>query len=96
MSDKLRTALKGGGRILISISVWANGDFHLQVTEEWARLTAPEHAVITAAQLAAEADPDAAIRAELARLVDKAHINYEAHKNELPAPDAEDMEGAEA
>ena len=39
MSDKLRTALKGGGRIIISVDRWANGDFHLCVTEDWARLT---------------------------------------------------------
>ena len=46
MSDKLRTALKGGGRIIISVDRWANGDFHLCVTEDWARLTSIERAAV--------------------------------------------------
>lgn len=89
MSDKLRTALKGGGRILISINVWANGNLHLSVTEEWARLTSPVQTVITADHLAAAEDQDAVIREELTRMVQKAHINYEAHKEEPPAPGAD-------
>ena len=88
MSDKLRTALKGGGRIIISINRWANGDFHLQVTEDWARLTSIEKEVITAEKLDRTEDQDGLIAAALARLVAAAHINYEA-KEKTPAPGAD-------
>lgn len=77
MKDKLRTALRGGGSVQILINVWANGDFHLWVTEEWARLTAVKQSVITAEQLDAAEDPDAMIREELECMVEKAHLNYE-------------------
>lgn len=77
MSDQLRTALKGGGSINIFIDRWANNDFHLQVTENWARLTALDQAVITAEQLDAAEDPDALIREKVLRMVEKSHINHE-------------------
>lgn len=80
MSDKLRTALKGGGRIIISIDRWANGDFHLCVTEDWARLTSIERATISAADVDVAERPDGLIGAEIAKLVAAAHINYEAKK----------------
>lgn len=80
MSDKLRTALKGGGRIVISIDRWANGDFHLCVTEDWARLTSIERAIVSAADVDAAKCPDGLIGAEIAKLVAAAHINYEAKK----------------
>lgn len=80
MSDIMRTALKGGGQIHITIDARPNGDFELWVKESWARLTAQESAVISAEQLAVAEDPDAAIREELTRMVRKAHMNWEAHK----------------
>ncbi len=89
MSDILRTALKGGGKIDISIDVWANGDFHLWVVEKWASLTSVEQSVIPAERLTAAADPDALIGAELSRLTQAAHISWEAHKKEPPAPGAD-------
>ena len=87
MSDKLRTALKGGGRIIISGDRWANGDFHLCVTEDWARLTSIERATVSAEAVNAAEDPDGMIGAEIARLV-AAHISYEA-KEKSPAPGAD-------
>lgn len=77
MSDILRTALKGGGRIRISVDRWANGDFHLCVTEEWARLTAIRRGIVQADRLDASEDPDGLIGEEIARLAAAAHINYE-------------------
>lgn len=59
MSDKLRTALKGGGRISILIDMQADGSFHIQVTEDWARLSRVEQAVLPAERLTAAEDPDA-------------------------------------
>ena len=88
MSDTLRTALKGGGRIIISINRWANGDFHLNVTEDWARLTSIKSGVISAEQLTGTEDPDGVIAAELAKLVAAAHMNYEV-KEKPPAPGAD-------
>ncbi len=88
MSDKLRTALKGGGRIIISIDGWANGDFHLCVTEDWARLTSIERATVSAEAVNAAEDPDGLIGAEITKLVAAAHISYEA-KEKPPAPGAD-------
>ena len=88
MSDKLRTALKGGGRIIISVDRWANGDFHLYVTEDWARLTSIERAAVSAEAVNAAEDPDGMIGAEIAKLVAAAHISYEA-KEKPPAPGAD-------
>lgn len=82
MSDIMRTALKGGGTIRISINAKADGDFHLCVTEDWARLTAVEWATIPAEKLAAAEDPDAVIREEVTRIVRKAHMNWEAREME--------------
>lgn len=76
MSDILRNALRDGGSISIKIDMWANGDFHLYVTETCARLTSPHQSVITAAQLDAAEDPDDMIRAELERMTSKAHVRY--------------------
>lgn len=88
MSDKLRTALKGGGRIIISVDMWANGDFRLCVTEEWARLTSIEWATVSAEAVDAAEDPDGLIDAEIAKLVAAVHISYEA-KEKPPAPGAD-------
>ena len=80
MSDKLRTALKGGGRIIISVDRWANGDFHLCVTEDWARLTSIERATVSAEAMNAAEDPDGLLRETVLRMVGKAHMNWEAHR----------------
>lgn len=88
MSDVLRTALKGGGRIVILIDRWANGDFHLQATEDWGRLTSIRKEVIPAEELEKAERPDGLIAAALAKLVADAHINHEA-KGKPPAPGAD-------
>lgn len=80
MSDIMRTALKGGGKIRITIDAHPSGDFELWVTEEWERLTAVENVTIPAGQLAEAEDPDAVIREELVRMTRKAHMNWEANK----------------
>lgn len=80
MSDIMRTALKGGGKIHITIDLRPSGDFELWVTEDWARLTAVENVTIPAERLAEAEDPDALIREELTRMVRKAHMNWEASK----------------
>ncbi len=77
MSDVLRTALKGGGRILILIDRGANGDFHLEVREEWSRMTSIRRGTVAAEQMAAAANPDGLIEAEIGRLVAESHINSE-------------------
>ncbi|MBD5169344.1 MAG: hypothetical protein HDT20_04390 [Oscillibacter sp.] len=80
MSNITRTALKGGGKIHITMDARPNGDFELWVTESWARLTAVERCTISAQQLETAEDPDGLIREEVIRLVRKAHINWEASK----------------
>ena len=80
MSDITRTALKGGGKIHITMDARPNGDFELRVTEFWGRLTSPERAIIPAQQLETAEDPDGLIREEVVRLVRKAHMNWEASK----------------
>lgn len=80
MSDILRTALKGGGRLLILVDRWANGDFHLEVTEDWARMTSIRRGTVTAEQMDAAADPDKLIEETAGKLVAAAHINSEVEK----------------
>ena len=93
MSDIMRTALKGGGRIHITIDARQSGDFELRVTEEWERLIAventtvlaerliaAENTTVLAEQLAVAEDPDAVIREELTRMVRKAHMNWGANR----------------
>ena len=64
------------------------GDFHLSVTEDWARLTSIERATVSAEAVNAAEDPDGLIGAEIAKLVAAAHISYEA-KEKPPAPGAD-------
>jgi len=80
MNDILRTALKGGGRILVLVDCWANGDFYLEVTEDWARMTRIRRGIVTAEQMAAAADPDKLIEEEIGRLVMESHINNKVEK----------------
>ena len=80
MSDKLRTALKGGGRIIISVDRRANGDFHLCVTEDWARLTSIQKEIVPAEAMDKAERPDELIGAAIAKLVADAHISYEAKR----------------
>ena len=80
MSDIMRTALKGGGRIHITIDARPDGDFELWVTEDWERLTAAEHETIPAEKLAEAEDPDRLIREVLVRMTRKAHMNWEANR----------------
>ena len=80
MSDIMRTALKGGGKIDILIDAQPDGDFELWVKESWERLTAVENITISAEQLAEAEDPDGVIREELTRMVRKAHMNWKAHE----------------
>lgn len=80
MSDMMRTALEGGGEVRIKIDAWPNGNFELEVTEEWNRLTAIEWAMIPADRLDSAEDPDGVIREELTRLVREAHMNWKVDK----------------
>lgn len=79
MSDKLRTALRGGGSIHISVETDGSGDFSLLVTESWERLTGINRTTIPAAVLAQAPDPDGLIRERLEDLVGM-HLNWEARK----------------
>ena len=80
MSDVMRTALRGGGQTKISIDRWPDGDFHLCVTEFWARLESIERAVVSAEDMNAAEDPDGLLRETALRMVGKAHMNWEAHR----------------
>lgn len=77
MSDTLRTALKGSGRIRVSIQQGNNKDFFLEAIEDWARLTKAGRAAIKAGELAAAEDPDGMIWETLKTLVQDCHINRE-------------------
>lgn len=79
MSDKLRTALRGGGSLRISIDTDGTGDFRLLVTESWERLTGVQRLTIPAGVLAEAPDPDGLIREKLTELADH-HLNVEARK----------------
>ena len=76
MSDKLRTALRGGGSLRISIDTDGTGDFRLLVTESWER-TPVQRLTIPAGVLAEAPDPDGFIREKLTELADR-HLNREA------------------
>lgn len=76
MSDMMRTAMEGGGKVHITIDAWPNGNFELVVTEDWNRLTAIERAMIPADRLDSAENPDGVIREELTRLVREAHMNW--------------------
>lgn len=77
MSDTLRTALKGSGRIRVSIQQGNNKDFFLEAIEDWARLTKAGRAVIKAGELAEAEDQDGLIWETLKTLVQDCHINRE-------------------
>ena len=77
MSDTLRTALKGGGTIMIFVNKWANGSVELQITENWGGVTSVKKSLIPADNLNAAEDPDGMIGEKIAALVNAAHINYE-------------------
>lgn len=77
MSDKLRTALKEGGRTRITIRQELNGDFSLEAVEDWCRLTRVRHAVIRAEELEASEDPDELVWETARELAREAHINRE-------------------
>lgn len=78
MSDHLRIALKGNGKIRVSIQQGNNKDFFLEAIEDWARLTSVKRAVIKAEELAAAEDPDRLIWETLKNLAQECHINREA------------------
>lgn len=79
MSDRLRTALRGGGSIHISIETDGTGAFRLLVTESWERLTGVHRDTVPAGVLAEAPDPDGLIRERLEALT-KNHLNVEARK----------------
>lgn len=84
MSDKLRTALQGGGSIRISIDTDSTGDFRLLVTEEWERLTGVQRDTVTAGELATAPDPDGLLRARLEALAAH-HLNWRAREKNAAA-----------
>lgn len=75
MSDKLRTALTGSGRVRVSIQQGNNKDFFMEAIEDWERLTSVKWAVIKAEELEAAEDPDGLIWETLRLLVQEVHIN---------------------
>lgn len=77
MGDTLRIALKGSGKVRVSIQQGNNKDFFLEAIEDWARLTKAGRAVIKAGELAAAEDPDGLIWETLKTLVQDCHINRE-------------------
>lgn len=77
MSDTLRIALKGSGKVRVSIQQGNNKDFFLEAIEDWARLTKTGRAVIKAGEMAAAEDPDGLIWETLKTLVQDCHINRE-------------------
>ena len=79
MSDRLRTALQGGGSIHISIETDGTGEFRLLVTESWERLTGVHRDTVPAWVLDDAPDPDGLIRQKLEELT-KNHLNVEARK----------------
>ena len=85
MSDTLRIALKGSGKVRVSIQQGSNKDFFLEAIEDWERLTSVQRAVIKAEELAEAADPDTLIWEVLKNLVQECHINREVRK-QIAAP----------
>ena len=77
MNNSIRTALKGGGRIVITIVTDVTGRMELQVREDWERLTSIKAAEIAPKELNAAEDSDALIREALEKLVSEAHISWE-------------------
>ena len=84
MSNRLSTALTGGGEIVLVLHAGSDGSMRLQVTENWQRLTSVQKADIPAASLAASGDPDALIFRTAAALLDAVHINHAAHEPAEP------------
>ena len=78
MNDKLRTALHGGGRIIITIREDAKRDYHLQVMEDCGRLTGVKSASLCAEELDQAENPDGLFQETLERLVQECHINQAA------------------
>lgn len=78
MSDKLRIALRSGGRVRVSIMEGNNKDFYLEAVEDWMRLTKVAKTSVKAAELEAAEDPDRLIYDTLERLVQECHINRDA------------------
>jgi len=85
MSDRLRSALAGGGSIHISVETDGAGDFSLLVTESWERLTGVRRLTIPAGELDAAPDPDGLIRERLADLAGR-HLNRRAREDAAGGP----------
>lgn len=80
MKNSIRTALRGGGRIVITIRTDAQGKAEHQVIEDWERLTSVKKAEITPEEMKTAEDSDITIRETLEKLVSAAHINREARQ----------------
>lgn len=79
MGNRLRTALKYGGRICLSVTAEAQGAIRFEVTEDWAKLTRIGRAKLTRDELDAAEDTDRLIHDTAMRLIGD-HINREARE----------------
>ena len=80
MSDRMRKALKDGGKIDITIEHNYMKGILYCVREDAFRLTGIERGEITKEALAAAEDPDELIRQEVSAAVRKNHISWEARQ----------------
>lgn len=82
MSDRVRAALRGGGSIEVSVRTMHREGLQIRVREVLYNAESKETTMLTTAELDAAADPDALIRDTAVALVHKAHIRYEARKED--------------
>lgn len=80
MSDRIRKALKDGGKIEITIEHNYMKGIQYYIQEDAFRLTGIKRGEITNEALAAAEDPDALIAQEISDTVRKNHIAWEARQ----------------
>lgn len=80
MSDRMRKALRDGGKITITIENNRMTGLRYCIQEDAFRLTGIERGEITKETLAATEDPDELIRQEISAAVRKNHISWEARQ----------------
>ena len=80
MSDRMRKALRDGGKITIIIENNRMTGLRYYIQEDAFRLTGIERGEITKEALAAAEDPDELIRKEVSAAVRKNHISWEARQ----------------
>lgn len=80
MSDRMRKALRDGGKITVTIEWNCMTGLRYCVHEDAFRLTGIERGEIAKEALAAAEDPDALIRETISEAVRKNHISWEARQ----------------